>query len=409
MVTWQETVNEHGLWAALRQVRDLCQSEGWPDDEDVRDVVSRAIWLCSHVEARKDTNCLTTNSLDAARDAMQAIGTRLAGLRADPPTATTEDVRAGVDQVLVAIVAWPRPDEAEMYRAAAADVEQHHKMANDALEALRSAVADTRNQIETQIVQWQADAAAQIEAASDLNTNLQTNVAAATTELATQRQRLDTALNDFVAKSQAAEKERDTAEVAAVQSREQSAKEQLDAQQETGKDILEKMGDLLKQGRETLHTIGKEASASYYGTYADQQRSAAFRWSIVVLVSLAAAAAFLVWAAIEHADTWHSATARYALGVIFVGTATYAGSQSSLHRELERKSRQRELAIGALGSFLSDVRSDNVSDLKLGVAAELFIDNGKPESSQAGYQTPGAQIVSAVRNIFGKRAEPPKD
>lgn len=403
-MSWQDSVETHGLWAAVEQLRELCQSNGWLDDPDVRDAVSRTAWLCTNIEGRKDANSITAASLDAALAGVQALQSHLTNLRTDLPTSTPNDVGSAIDQVLTAIAAWPHPNAARIAQATRDGMELHQKMANEALEGLRAEVTSIHTQIATQQEQWQKDAAVQIQTATDTNTNLQAEVVAATGELTTQKQRLDTALNEFTAASQAAEKARDKDAQAVIATFKQTSEAQLGEQHDTTAERLTVMDGLLDQARETLQTIGKEASASHYGTYADEQRKAAFRWSLGVLSSLAAAAGFLIWAAIEHADTWHSTTARYALGVVFIGAATYAGRQSALHRALERQARQRELAIGALGSFLADVPPESVQTLKLGVAAVLFIDEGAPDPAQASFQAPASQVVDAVRNAIGKGA-----
>ena len=406
-VTWQETVDGHGLWPVVVQVKELCQSDGWPDDDDVRDAVVRGTWLCGHVESRRDANSITLDSLNGGLLGMQALHASLSGLRTDPPTATYESARSNTDQVLSAIAAWPPPSAARITQAVREGTEQHQKLANEALDGLRVEVGSIRAGIAAEQAQWRTDAEAEVQAATDANSKLQSEVATAVTELASQRARLDTALSDFAANSQAAEKERVVAESEALKVREQTAANLLTAQEASGKERLQTMDELLAQARTTLQTIGKEASASHYGTYADEQRSAAFWWSMIVLGSLAGAAGFLAWAAVEHVGTWHSAAARYALGVVFVGAATYAGRQSAHHRALERQARQRELAIGALGSFLADVNPEKVQILKLGAAADLFIDDGIPDPSQAAYQSPSAQIVEAIRRLVaGDEAAP---
>lgn len=405
-MTWQETVDEHGLWAAVEELRTLCQSNGWPDDPEVRDVVARVTWLCANVVDRRDDHCITTRSLDSALTATQAILQHLTGLRSDPPTATPNDVRTAIEQLLGAIAAWPHPNAARISQQTREGMDQYRTMTEEALTALRDRVQELEDQISDHQAQWKQDADAQIQAATAANAGIRDEVAAASTELNTQKQRLDTALTEFATNSQTREKERDAAETTALKQRDQAAQEQLATQKQDGEESLVEMNGLLAQARETLQTIGKEASASHYGTYADEQRRAAFRWSVGVLLALAAAAGFLVWAAIEHMDTWHSAAARYALGAIFVGGATYAGRQSALHRALERQARQRELAIAALGSFLADVPAESVRRLKLAIAGDLFIDDGAPDASRTGYQPPGAQIADAVRSFFGNAETP---
>ncbi len=400
-VTWQDTVEAHRLWAAVLQVRDLCQSDGWPDQDDVRDAVVRATWLCGYVESRKDVNCITLDSMNNGLTGIEGLQSNLSGLRTNPPTATSDNVRTNIDQVLTAIATWPPPSAARITQAIREGTEQHQRLANEALENLRTEVAGIQDLIAAQQAQWAADATAEVQSATTANALLQTEVTAAIAELTAQKTRLDTALTEFASNSQATEKARDGAESVALKAREQAAAEQLAAQEKSGGETLRSMEGLLDQARTTLQTIGKEASASHYGTYANEQRQAAFLWSMGVLFALAAAAGFLVWAAYEHVDTWHSAAARYALGVVFVGAATYAGRQSAHHRAQERQARQRELAIGALGSFLADVDPDDVQKLKLGVAADLFIDDGLPDPSRAAYQSPAVQIVEATRNALG--------
>jgi hypothetical protein len=98
-------------------------------------------------------------------------------------------------------------------------------------------------------------------------------------------------------------------------------------------------------------------------------------------------------------------TQPYALGVVFVGAATYAGRQSALHRSQERQARGRELAIGALGSFLADVAPTEVQALKLGVAAGLFVDH-ELDFGTAGYQSPFAQVVDVARRTLSRDEKP---
>jgi chromosome segregation ATPase len=316
-VTWQETVETHSLWTALQHIRELCQSDGWPEDAEVREVVTRARWLCANAESRKDVNALTLESLNAAYAATQTVADSLAALRADPPATASQDVNVHIDQVLVAISGWPDPNATRISQALREGTEQHQQMADAALAALQNAVSRQTDEIATAQQQWQQQADERIANAADLNDRLKAEVDAAASDLTTQKQRLDSTLNDFAANSRAAEKERDAAETAAAKVRDDDARRALEQLGENGTDRLNQMNQLLEQARTTLQTIGKEASASHYGTYANAQRSAAFRWALGVLGALAAAAGFLVWAAVEHGDTWHSAAARYALVASF--------------------------------------------------------------------------------------------
>ncbi|CAL8973721.1 hypothetical protein CELL_01603 [Cellulomonas sp. T2.31MG-18] len=383
---WQETVRGHTAWAVHGTTLAQADQDEWPEDETVRDAIDRVRWVLRDVWARfegMDPRLVASATLDALQSQFAQARDALVNLRSNP--AYVPSVHAACDAIISSTATWPRPP-------ADADIAVVHRTATDFQANAEKALAGLVETVASASVEadkTKADFAAKSDALQALLTSLSDRVEAQTS-------RLDAGLNALGTRYDEAEAARSDAAEAAAAERVKAFESERERTSALTSAHLSKLEVMLNEARTTLQAIGVTATASHYGTYADQQRKAGFRWAIAAVAAGLGCAVGVVWAlhgVAAGGESWQSASMKSLVSTIVLAVAGYAATQSAAHRREERRARRIQLGLAVLDPFLANVDGDDVKTLRLSLGAELF---AAPAKEQEQGFSPLASLQQAL-------------
>lgn len=364
-MTWESAVRSHHAWVTCDGAREDLSAEDWPDDADVRDVVDRTRWVLEHVKARferSDPREVSTATLDSLNAQFSQVRSLLVNLRTS--SANVPNLHQWCDTTLGAVASWPHPK------------------ANSTVGTVRRVATEYRTDIERVLAEHAKVVAQMSDEIREAKTSFSTETFAMTASVQAilkrveaQAGRLDQNLDGLANRFEEAETARvASAEKAATKREADFATERQRAAVAVDAQIAD-LDAMREQARATLQAIGVDSTASHYGTYAKQQRTAAFGWSVFTVLLGVAGALGVVWALHSASITdasWQLISLKSISSTVLLGVAGYAGAQASGHRREERRARRIELGLAALDPFLATVDGDEVKTLRLALGAELF-------------------------------------
>lgn len=394
-MTWTATVESHDLWNQVSALEAACGKGDWPDNADVRDLVARAQWLASEVRGRAESNAnaLTSTSLQGVRDSVSQTTGSLANVRSNP-SAYVSQAHQYIDSTVQAMSPWPAAKLQRMVKSVtdASDTYQQE------VERLLQAARDEVERLTEVVDQQQAGAKVSNDA-------LKAEVEKTAKSLTDLGGRIDKQINEHAETFSTAEAARKDKAAEAQTEAASAAKEQRDADHAEAKSVLAGLNDMHGKARNTLESMGVEATTSFYSKYAEEQRSAANRWSFFTIVFGLVAAGVVLWTLHEFSVTsdpaWSLISLKSLAGLTLLGVAGYAGREAHGHRTEERRAKQRALALQALEPFLANVQSEDTDRLRLALAAELFAD---PTQVAAASAEDGLSVIGFVRDLARGRS-----
>lgn len=152
------------------------------------------------------------------------------------------------------------------------------------------------------------------------------------------------------------------------------SKNQADRQEHLGQ-----MHEHQEQSRKVLEAIGSNATATDYGSYANDQAKTANRWRMGAVAALTVAAiAFLIAAALSFFDIgadlewWQALVQKVGAPAGAAAVGYVMIRESSQHRYQERNARQVELTLAALEPFITNLPSSQQEQIRVETARSIF-------------------------------------
>ena len=273
---------------------------------------------------------------------------------------------------------------------------------------------------------------------SQMQGTLQSRITEATTEINTQKQRLDTAIATFQQQFSEAQQTRQTEFSASEQARTLAAtkseqarqaefdaaeKERAEASEKAAEDaaklhkdlvtklegdskaIVDAMEKLKTHAQKVVGIISDTGMAHGYQKTANEERAEAAVWKKV------AAGSLIVWIAIGVAFfmltydkdlTWAAVARQFLISTPFVLLAGFAAMQVSRHQKNERGLRQAELEIASLDPFLATLDDKERNEVKKEFATRYFGQReveAKHESSDPKLLDLATSLAKTVQDI----------
>lgn len=243
---------------------------------------------------------------------------------------------------------------------------------------------------------------------SQMHATLQSRITDATTEINTQKQRLDTAIatfqqqfsqvqqthqTEFSASEQArvqaatkseqerqaefdmAEKERAEAAEKAAQDAAKRHKDMVFKLEGDSKAIVDAMEKLKAHAQKVVGIISDTGMAHGYQKTANEERAEAgvwkkvAAWSLVFWIAIGVAFFMLTY---DKDLTWAAVARQFLISTPFVLLAGFAAMQVSRHQKNERGLRQAELEIASLDPFLATLDDKERNEVKKEFATRYF-------------------------------------
>ncbi len=393
------------MWNVLESALEACNRTDWPDDVELREAIARTRQTLNRVRSRFEPFSVTTDSLNQAQTTISNLVGSFANA-ASNPTSYTGTIHQYIDQLLTQVSAWPAPDRLNLTQGIREANEQTLLHSEAVIKDLNDKLLAQRAEAADMLAAWEAESTRHLADLSSSQSDLLAQIATATTELAAQRQRLDSALNDNAATFQAAESDRAKVAAEAKKDAERAFRKEVEKIQSGGTERMTQMDGLLDQAKSTLATIGVTGTATHYETYAHQQNKVANKWRWIASAALMLSAVFfglaLDWS-FRTELSWRNTLLELALGSAIAGMSGYAGSQSAGHRREERKAQRFALGLKAMSAYLATSDASKVDDLKVSLAAQLFIDDGHVEPDSKALP-PTAATIDALAQALLKAA-----
>lgn len=398
MSQWAERVRSHQVFLELSEIgkalelaKDICLSDVQLDVQLIEHW-DRGSAVVAHIKTildQTDPLLVVTGNLNNLASYLQQARNEINNFVANRNTGHWASANAHLDNCLGQLMIFPRQSAG-------------------GIEDMKESAASYR----TAVAGWMDTLRNKVDNISNLQETLQSRISEATTEINTQKQRLDTAIATFQQQFSEAQQVRQTEFSSAEQTRSQNAtnfeqaremafeaaeKERFEAAKRAGEEaakchkelvtqlesdskaIVDAMEKLKAHAQKVVGIISDTGMAHGYQKTANEERAEAAVWKKV------AACALVVWIIIGVAFflltynkdlTWSAVARQFLISTPFVLLAGFGAMQVSLHQKNERRLRQAELEIASLDPFLATLEDKERNEVKKEFATRYF---GQPE------------------------------
>lgn len=172
---------------------------------------------------------------------------------------------------------------------------------------------------------------------------------------------------------------REDSESERLEAAKESSKTAREAQDHAAQKLMDALETYKSQAAALVDTTSRHAIAGDYGTWASNQATAAFRWTVVTVVIGIATVAGLIYAVGSAAnDSIQFTVYKTSISVIGLIVAGYCARQAAEHRKEERTAKRLALDLAALEPFLEQI--DDPKELREEIARRVFV----PERQSGG-------------------------
>ena len=375
MSVWTEHIENAGLPVLTQQVREKVEAGVASDgvEQDHLDRTNRVVEQVEWVVENVDPTLFRSNTVDGFVLNLTAMSTHLDSWRAGAgPAELLTEVAAAVDETLRLLGEIPVPTSAaeasqeigslrrsvgqhrhqmkrevqaltEQVAAALTELEDYRLQATESFAVHQAEVAATVGDLTAEVLRVRDEVTMLLTSARTLETNQQatfgqtltSNQEAFANLLAESRAELTAANAEAVNATNRRLAEFEALhEIEIVSARERTAEIQQ---------LFASSGETTLIGRHTRN--------------ANRERRAADLWRWIAIAGAVAAAGIGVWAAIVAAGAgsdWDLLGSKVVLAALVAGTAAYAASQSSEHRQAQRHAEHVAVQTTTLNSYRSD-------------------------------------------------------
>lgn len=139
--------------------------------------------------------------------------------------------------------------------------------------------------------------------------------------------------------------------------------------------LLDQLIQKKSRAEALVHVIANTGMVGGYQRVANEERLVARLWEGLAVISMGGLVGFAVYAFFStlHDDfKWGVFLARAFVALTFGILAGYAARQAEKHHQVERRSRRVELELASIGPFLSELPEGERNEVKKRLAARLF-------------------------------------
>ncbi len=373
MTSWDDRLNEHGLWTKLSEFQTALGELELPDDEanarDSRDYMENIVALVSARRAATDSLQLTTAMLDAVAAAIDSTHAYMS--QSWTPGGNDGAMDTQAQSIVQALAGWPAPTPEQVAEAHASAAQR----IQDATEATLEAVHGKRDEI-----------LAALKSLADQQESLETKVSEQTQAITDATANFATSSKDALAES------------------DQEWTDSRDRQLKLAEGNLKTLNELEQQARDLVHAATSSVVATDYGEYAKKETFAGWICDIsAALVGAIGVAAILyhLFTAGDGADSNIGLSlTRLAASIGALGVAALVGKRGNQHHREARAAKRTDLAIRQVGPFVANLAKEERELVVAEVTDRIFI-KGELDST-----TPRENLVDKVRRMRQERDAP---
>ena len=272
---------------------------------------------------------------------------------------------ASIDELLAAILRWPAIEPVSVARSVIDAARAH-------LQDLEAAIQPVRRRIDD------ADAAVgqHVNVAEASLASLDARIAAGEARITQEVSRLESAITDHNAAFAEAQESRAAEAKAALEKSVGLYDESRSAAEARAAMTVADLTKLDEQATKLVKSVSESTITTEYGHYAQEQHNLASKWSVAAyatgLAAVGVAVVSLVLIAKGHQAAWHETVLKITASFGCLVVAGYAAKIASGHRDQERAMKRAQLAINALGPFLTGMAEGDAEEIRRDVALAIF-------------------------------------
>lgn len=279
------------------------------------------------------------------------------------------------------------------------------------IEAIKTGIASYRKSIGQYFRHIQDEHTALLARFNELETRMETTG----NEITSQKSRLDTAITEFQQQFSKAEETRREQSSQQEHNRTEEFLRLIANQRESLQSILtdhrdqwnafmasrdkesdviiNQLSDYKHQAESLVNIIANSGMSSGYQKVANSERTVAWLWQILTLISMLGLIGFSIYAFVHTINgnfSWGVFAGRAFVAAAFGIVSAYAARQADKHQENERRNRRLELEIASINPFLSGFPDELQYEIKREVALRIFgqLETSSTSSSPSTTGTP---------------------
>jgi hypothetical protein len=402
MPSFEAAFVEDPIWDAVDRAKAALELISSTDAEveavEHQQRLRRAVEFIDGRLRASDPTLVGSNVLGALSASLEAVRVELEGYRETLNLRHLANAQSHIDHAIPTASQLPVPvgnvAEIQQVQTAASSyrrsVGQLARQATDDLQKVREVSAQLQREIDAQAARITQQAAriddvvaqAQTQFAA-VHTQAQSEIATAITELRSQATSASTTAAADVESAVTAAQAQLTATLtearaaadAATQAIQESGRSALDAVEEEAAEHVKRLETLLAQAVKTVGAIGSTGMSAGYQQAADKENGAADRLRFVAIVALAIAGVVSVSGVVTSLIwdfDWELLFQKTFSALPLLLLAGYAASESGKHREQARISRQIELQLASLDSYIALFEDSEKNATKKRLAHRFF-------------------------------------
>ncbi|MBT0995466.1 hypothetical protein KIN34_14360 [Cellulomonas sp. DKR-3] len=354
-----------------------------PDAQAERDALDYAGMVLELLERRRedtDGREVSPSMLDEAQSAVSNFATNLDLVVSGQYT--WQQVVPVADQVITRLGQWP-PLKLARYLGGI----------NSAVESFKTRVLEAADGVERRTVELDASI-----------TMLATKQAEVESAVAAERQRITEAIAKFTTDGDEAVREWTEEHEGAIKQRADAWDAAIASARAYAVEHQDRMAEYEAKSRKVLEAVGVNSTATNFGGYAEEQRTAANQWRRVAAAVFLAAGVWFIASSFPwftgEASMWESALARLGVTAAVAGVGLYAARESSQHRRQERRAKQVQLVLTALEPFIANLDAEEQDKLRIAAAEAIFVLPG--ESDGGSEPDPSSGLLDLANALVAK-------
>lgn len=407
-----EDFNSHALWNTFDALQEKVEGDLQLTDDEDRYNARRLHSIVEYLDSLRDVDpvLLEPQALQDMNSHLQQVNNALDNYVANPVSnrqyltsaaTAVANVTALARSNLVPFV----PDEAQ--RAAKAASTRYKNALDAEVERLKGEVDAVSEELAAEKRQREDDEAAATERLSELTAVIAergSRIDALEIKLGAQLDQQRTAFEEEAASRASAfkeaETEREDAEAARLETAAAVAVEARAKQDADALALIEKLESYNKQAAALVDTTSRHAIAGDYGTWASNQATSAFWWTIATVVIGLGTVGGLIYAVGSAAnDSIQFTVYKTSISVIGLIVAAYCARQAAEHRKEERTAKRLALDLAALEPFLEQI--DDPRELREEIARRVFVpERQSPDGDGAVRVKGGAMSVTQITELL---------
>jgi hypothetical protein len=375
MTKWNDQLNQHALSITLSDLSERLKDEELiSDDINVIELINKINQLVVYCElALRNVipELVSAATLNGANSHMTNVRNELNSYISNKNIAHLNNAVSHVDSTMAQLISLPIPRSHIEEETYSESLSKFKLLITKSFQELKEA----KDQLDRAISDVSEKSESQSESISTLAENIQqhkNNIETQLTQFNERFESFETAANTMLDTSI----EESGGKISyALTSYKAAFDEHLEAQKNSGSNVIESLEQNKQQASDLVQIIGNIGITGNYQKIANQEKAAADKWrniALVLMICMVLVIAVTIGISAADGFNWKLALFRIGAALALAIPATYAAKESSKHRVLENINRKAELELASLDPFLEKLPENIRFKIKEELTGKFF-------------------------------------